>query len=243
MLSVLDGISSVTVTTLAVCVVAASVWRRSVRRYLFANLFVAMMLLGDGIRYAVLYSFGFRSPEYLYTFIATDALMVAATYLLLVGFFDVIFRETALRAQVRTALFAFVVIIGVVSWAMIARGLPNFYSHLIVEFQQNMYFGALILTVLVWISLTHLRIEDRQMALMVAGLGLCLSTQAGNYAFHNLLSREVFESLSFIMRRVHVLSTALQLGIWCYAIGYAQAGAPVPARAAELLPAEAQGGV
>lgn len=241
MLSVLDAIFGVVVVGLALGVLGASVRRGCVGRYFFLNLFVGVMLLGDGLRYAVLYYYGFSSHHYFYTFYLTDALLVTVTYLLILSFFDVIFEHTPLRSQVRWALFFFIILVGGMSYAMTSRSMPNFYSHLLVEFQQNMYFAAVVLTVLLWISLNHLRVYDRQMALLIAGLGISLSALAANYAFQNLLSREQFEAAQEILRRVPALATMAELGLWCYALASVAEGVPAADRKLEMMNAEAKG--
>jgi hypothetical protein len=216
--SVLDTILGLLISALATGVIAVSIWRGCVRKYLFVNVSVAVMLLCDGLRYVALYKYGFSSKQYFMVFYLSDAMLVAAMYLLILSFFDVIFGGTPLASQVRWALGIFTLLVALVSYSMLSRTLPHFYSRLLVEFLQNMYFAAVLLTVLLWISLNHLRIQDTQMGLLIAGLGLSLSIQAGGYALQNLLPRDMFETMGFLMRRVPAVATLVKYGLWCYAL-------------------------
>ncbi len=216
--SVLDTIFGLLISALATGVVAVSIWRGCVRKYFFVNLSVAVMLLCDALRYFALYKYGFSSKQYFMVFYLSDAMLVTAMYLVILSFFDVIFGDTPLRSQVRWALAFFTLLVGVVSYSMLSRTLPHFYSRLVVEFLQNMYFAAVLLAVLLWISLNHLRVHDMQMGLLISGLGLALSIQAAGYALQNLLPRDMFETFGFLMRRVPAVATVVKCGLWCYAL-------------------------
>lgn len=224
MLGVVDIFIGLTVAGLALTVVAASFRRGVFSRLFYVNLSVSVMLVCDVLRYIALYHYGFRSVHYFLVFYFTDALLVTTTYLLILSFFDVIFANTPLRLQVRWALLGFICLVGLASYAMISRTMPNFYSRLMIELLQNMYFGAVVLTVLVWISLTHLRVDDRQMALLIGGLGLAFSVQAANYAIHNLISADVRKELSFVLLRIPQIATILKVGVWAYAVAMVTEG-------------------
>lgn len=238
-MGVLDGILGLLGTALALGVFIASAARGYLRRYFFVNLVVVVLLLSDGLRYVVYHRYGLKSLEYLYTFYATDALLVTASYLLILSFFDIVFRDTEMRSLVRWTLLFFFILIGMMSYALIERSLPYYFSRLILEFQQNMYFAAVILTVLLWVSLAHLRLEDRQMGFLIAGLGLSVSATAANYALGNLLPPEWFRGFKFLLTRVPVLATIAKLSLWCYALSLAAEHVQVPQEQPALVRAEA----
>lgn len=231
---VLDKLFTFAVEGSALALILICLWRKCARRHRFVVLYAVVMLLTDGLRYVAYARYGFQSYNYFYAFYLTDALLVLATYLLILSFFDVIFGDTPLHSQVRLALFFFILLVGLVSQVMIARNLSHFYSRLLVEFLQNMYFAAVILTVLLWASFNHLRISDRVLGLLIAGLGITLSAQAANYAFANLLSRDMFEALRPVLMRIPVAATLLKMGLWCYAVSGLPA--PVASPAAEYHP-------
>jgi len=223
MLSVLDLFFSLICTVLPLLLLGISIWRRCVLRYSSVNCYAAVLLLCDGVRYVALWRYGFSSPQYFYAYFITDALLVAATFLVIISFYEVIFGRTSLGTSVRWALAFFVVLTAAVSYVMIARNVPHFYSRFMVEFLQNMYFAAVILTVLVWISVNYLRVEDPQVRMLIAGLGLSLSVQAATYAFQALLPKETFVQLQSrgVLTHISALATVVKLGLWCMAVsGY-----------------------
>jgi len=247
MFTVIDGVISVTVIALALAVIVISAARGCLRRYFFLNLYVAVMLLVDGARYAVLYRWGYSSDEYFYTFFLTDALLVACIYRLILNFFEVIFRGTPLAGYVRKVLLFLVVIIGLMSYTMISRAMPaisravpHSYLHVVVEFLQNMYFAAVLLAVLLWIALHHLRVYDRQLGFLIAGLGLSLGVQTAVCALQNLLPQQTFLRWDPLLARASTLTTVVKLGLWCYALGWISE--EVPAEQRHYVPAEAEAG-
>ncbi len=240
--SVLHAVLGVIVAALALGVLVASVVRGCVRRYFFVNLSVAVLLLCDAMRWIALYQYGFSSKQYFSVFYLTDALLVASTYLLILSFFDVIFGRTALGSQVRMALAFFVILVAAVSYAMISRSLsPHFYSRLMLEFLQNMYFAAVLLTVLLWISFNFLRVEDRQMGLLIAGLGLGFSVLAANYAIQTLMPRDVYKDFGSLLRHVPPFATILKLGLWCYAVSFVAEPVAIEQRQAVVIRRHAEG--
>jgi hypothetical protein len=240
MFATIDGVISVTVIALALAVIVISAAQGCLRRYFFLNLYVAVMLLVDGLRYAALYRWGYSSVEYFWAFFLTDALLVACTYRLILSFFEVVFRDTPVAGYVRKVLLFFVIIIGLMSYSMISRTLPSFRSHLIVEFLQNMYFAAVLLAVLCWIALQHLRVHDRQLGFLIAGLGLSLGVQTAACALQNLLPQETFHNWDPLLARLSTLTTVVKLGLWCYALGWISE--EVLAERRQYVSAEAEAG-
>ena len=242
MVHVLDYALTIFGYALASAIVAASVVRGYLRRYFYLNLYVVALCAFDALRYAFLRAYGFRSPQYFYAYFLTDAISVILAYLLILGFFDILFRNSPLRAQVRVALFLFFALVAGTSYIFISHSVSHFYSRLVVEFQQNMYFAALVLTVLLLVSLAHLRVRDRQLGLLITGLGIFAPAPAGGYALQNLLPRDLFEALSELTRRVPALATLAMLSLWCYALVQVPTEAGTPAQAPALEPAKAAAG-
>jgi hypothetical protein len=244
MLTILDGILSLTVVALALAVLVISAVRGYVRRYFFLNFYVAVMLLVDGLRYVALWRFGYSSLAYFNVFFLTDAILVASIYLVILSFFEVVFEDTPLAGYVRWALLFFVILVGAMSYAMVAKTQP-FYSRLIVEFSQNMYFAAVLLSVMLWISLQHLQVDDRLMGFLIAGLGLSLGLQTAACAAQNLLPQYAFSRWQWwdaVLARVSTLTTILKLGLWSYALGGLAHDVLVVEREGLLREAEAKGG-
>jgi hypothetical protein len=233
---VVSSLLCIVVEGLALALLIVSIARKCFRRFFFVNLYAAVVLLSDGARYFALKQFGYSSPEYFYSFYITDAALVTSTYLIILSFYEVIFGKTSLRREVRLALTFFVILVAGISYVMISGMTPagnplRFYSHLLVEFVQNMYFAAVILTVLVWISVLYLRVEDTQLRMLIAGLGISLSVQAAYYAFQNLLPQDLFQRLqqAGVLRYVSQFAAIAKFGLWCVAVS----GLPVFARERE----------
>jgi hypothetical protein len=239
--SVADTILTYIGLALVFGAIAASIARGVVRRYLFITLYAAAILLCDALRYIAMQRYGFSSKEYFYTFYVTDAILVTLIFLLILSFFETIFGNTPLRSYVRWVLLFLVVIVGVISDLMISHSLPHFYSRLLVEFLQNMYFAAVVLTALLWLAVVHLRVEERRLVLLIAGLGVLLSSQAATYAIQNLLPQSMFVGLQEVLRRVPALATIAQFGLWFYALAAAAEYVPRTEREAAWVPSEAKG--
>jgi hypothetical protein len=58
-----------------------------------------VLLLCDGVRYVALWRYGFTSLAYFRAYFITDALLVAATFLVIISFYEVIFGRTSLAAR------------------------------------------------------------------------------------------------------------------------------------------------
>lgn len=230
MVDILDSALAIIVYALALANVALGAARGCVRRYLYVNLYLLALLAADALRHVSRRAYGFTSLEYFYVYYLSDALLAVFTYLLILGFFDILFRDSPLRVQVRLALLIFFGLVAGMSYVFVSHSVSHFYSRLLVEFQQNMYFAGLLLTVLLWVSLLHLRIADRQLSLLITGVGILVATQASGYALQNLLPRELFLALSGATRHIPPLATVAMLGVWCYAFVQAPEKA---ARAAE----------
>lgn len=243
-MDVLDFSAAILADALAVAVVAASLFRGLFRKYFNLNLYVMTLCAVDALRWVILHSYGLKSTEYFFAFFLGDALLAITAYLMILGFFDTLFRDTSLRPQIRLALFVFFLLVAGMSYVFISNTVDHFYSRLIVEFQQNMYFAQVVLTALLWVALAHLRVSGRQLNLLIAGLGMPAAALAAGYALQNLLPRELNLTLSELTRRFSTLATLAMLGLWCYALIKVPAGtavpAPAPAQSGKLEPALAE---
>lgn len=238
---ILDFVLAMIVNLLAVGVVAVSLYRGVFKRYSYVNLYVAALLVFDLARYVFLQRYGFQSKQYFYAFYGTDAVLAVLLYLLILSVFDIVFRDSSLRGPVRVSLWGGFTLLCFISYLFIPSSAKNFYSHLLVEFQQNMYFASVVLTVMLCISLAHLRVRDPQLSLLVSGLGVFAAVQAGQYAILNLLPRNLFENngVQEVTRRLPAVATAMMVGLWCYALWKLAATAKAPAESETIEVAEA----
>ena len=215
---------------LALGVVGVSLHRHSFRRYSYLNLYAIALLVVDLQRYAVLYAYGFNSKQYFWAFYLSDALLNVLLYLLILSFFDVVFRESPLRATVRLSLLGAFALLSFISYLSISSTVKHFYSRLTIEFQQNMYFASVVLAVLLCMSLAHLRVQNPQLSMLIGGLVVYATLQAASYALQNIMLAKV---LTEVVRLMSSISTAVMLGIWCYSLAKLPITAPAPEKRGE----------
>lgn len=199
--------------TLEVLVIGTCVRRGWFRKYLVLNLLLVFNILTDLVRCGTLYLFGYTSPEYFYSYLYSDAVLSVLSYLLIVSFFDAIFRESVFRRYVRPTLgFLFVLIIAI-SALVLSRTSSHVTSRLYYEIQQNLYFAGLLLNFFLWVSLNHLRVESKRLALLVAGLGIFFASNAAKYSFHYLFQGT---ALSSIATSISPVAFLLMVSLWAY---------------------------
>lgn len=238
MVSVLDVVLAISGHLLALGVVGVSLYRQSFRRYSYLNLYAIALLVVDLMRYVVLNAYGFKSMQYFWAFYLSDALLSVLLYLLILSFFDVVFRESSLRETVRISLLGAFALLSFISYISISSSVKHLFTRLTVEFQQNMYFASVVMAVLLCVSLAHLKIQNPQLSMLIGGLGVYATLQAGSYALLNIL---MLKGLVEVARLMSSISTAVMLGIWCYSLARLTP-TPVPATAeAALEPAWSTG--
>jgi hypothetical protein len=181
------------------------------RRYLFVNVYLFSIVVFTAGCFHVRSVYGYDSTEYFYFYYAGDAFANILGYLLIGSFFDRLLRGSVFQKYVRpTLVIAFLLIAGI-SARVLSGSLDQFYSRFIFEFQQNIYFLGVLLTLLLWISMSYLRVESRRFVLLVSGLGIYFSSHAANYAMQFL-----FPSLTLSLTRVPPLAYNLMLVLWLY---------------------------
>jgi hypothetical protein len=241
---------------LALSFIALSVSKRAVGRHLSLNLYAAGLLLCDGVRVAVLQHFGLSSKTYYYTYYSSDLCLVVLRYLVILSVFDLILRNSLLRVQARRAFLGFFAIVAGMSYAIVSHNWSGPYTRLILEFQQNLYFACVVLTILLCATLSQLRLTNPVLRVFVYGLGVSAALQAGGNAAGNMLSElnlrgalsePVWRSCAVVLGRMNTLATMSMLVLWCYALTRVTASlratdsveAPEPATMAEEVPSYA----
>jgi hypothetical protein len=204
---------------LALGVIALSIWKGTFRRYSYLLIYSASLIVGDLSRLLVLRAFGLRSTEYFLAYYGVDACLVLLKYLVVFSFIQVILQDSPLRSQARVAFLCFAALVAAMSYGFTVNLAPKvFYKRLIIEFQQNMYFASVLLTVLLCLALAHLRVTNPQLRMLVCGLGVSGALQASAWALQNLVSKEALRSLESVTLRLGPLATVTMLALWCYAI-------------------------
>lgn len=211
--------------------VGVCLYHRCFFRYFFLNLYLLASISFTVGCWYLIGNQGYGSASYFYFYYVGDALFNVLGYLLIASFFDHMFRYSVFRSYVRPTLAIFFLLVVGVSALFISGGvermrvLPRF----VVEFEQNMFFVGVLLTFLLWISMSYLRAESRRFVLLVSGLGIYFSSHAANYALQFLVpdSRE-------ILTRVPPLAYCFMVLVWLYTFLRVPEGVP----AVEPVPRE-----
>ncbi len=191
--------------------VVVCVWTKSFFRYLLLNFYLLSNLtftLGCYYVYAV---HGYDSLQYYYFYYLGDAVPNVVGYLLIGSFFDRLLRKSVFHKYVRPTLAIFFVFIVGISVLFISSSVDRLYSRFVNEFQQNLYFVGVLLTFLLWMSVSYLDVRSRRFTLLVSGLGIYFAAHASNYAI-----RFLFPSLSALTLVVPPLAYNFMVGLWLY---------------------------
>ncbi len=201
------GLSVVlTLGTVVVCL-----YTKSFLRYFVLNLYLFLNLLFTLGCYYVYSIYGYDSDQYLYFYFLGDAIQNVAGYLLIGSFFDHLLRESAFHKYVRPTLAICFLLIAGISALFIVGSVEHLYSEFVLEFQQNLYFVGVLLTFLLWMSVSYLDVRSRRFTLLVSGLGTYFAAHAASYAL-----RFLFSGLEAPMRAVPPLAYNFMVGLWLY---------------------------
>ena len=209
-------------TLLEVSVVVCSLAKGSFRKYLSLNLYMLAASVVNVARFKILFTYGFRSPEYGYFYYYSDLLLTIGLYCALMGLYSYVFEEMGAEQYVR--LGAVLLLLGTAgfSFAIVQQSSSQIaghfvldsraMGHLVLEASQNLYFVGLVLTYVLWGAMLKLRETRTRLIQLVLALGLYFSVFAASYALRNLSS-----SLTDIWKYIIPLSGCLLPLAWAYA--------------------------
>ena len=180
-------------------------------RYFVLNLYLLVNLLFTLGCYYVYSIYGYGSDQYYYFYFLGDAIQNVAGYLLIGSFFDRLLRESVFHKYVRPTLAIFFLLIAGISALFISGSVDRLYSHFVIEFQQNLYFVGVLLTFLLWMSVSYLDVQSRRFTLLVSGLGIYFAAHAASYALWFL-----FPVLAPLIVVVPPLAYNFMVGLWLY---------------------------
>ena len=198
-------------TVASLAIVAVCLKRACFVRYFFLNVYVVISVAFTWGSFYVLYKEGYDSLAYFYFYYTGDAIVTVINYILIGSFFTFMFRHSAFRKYVQLTISFFFVGVVIVSGMFISGNVDRFYSSWMIEFEQNMYFVGVLLTFLLWMTMTYLGAETRRFALLVSGMGVFFAAHAANYAI-----RFLFPSLSALTLVVPPLAYNFMVGLWLY---------------------------
>ncbi len=195
-----------TLGAMGVCLYA-----KSFLQYFVLNLYLLVNLLFTLGCYYVYLIYGYESGQYYYFYFLGDAIPNVIGYLLIGSFFDRLLRESAFHKYVRPTLAICFLLIAGISALFIVGSVEHLYSEFVLEFQQNLYFVGVLLTLLLWMSVSYLDVRSRRFTLLVSGLGTYFAAHAASYAL-----RFLFSGLEAPMRAVPPLAYNFMVGLWLY---------------------------
>lgn len=165
---------------LVTLVLTRSRWRSATT---FAAYLFGYVAVDAIVRPIALYTYGFRSAQYYYTYWLTDVFLTLGAFLLICFFFR---RASADKPEVwsylRSMLAAVFVIIAFISYFSLRSHYEHLFSRFIIDLQQNLYFTCLILNTLLYIMLQQWDSQDDQLSLLVCGLGIEFAGPAASMA-------------------------------------------------------------
>jgi hypothetical protein len=193
-------------------VVVCALSRAPFRRYFTLNLYMAVSLIVSVGRYLVLRNHGLSSPEYIYFYYYSDAILTITLYFALMGLYAIVFEE--LGAELYLRIFMMLVLIGTTlfSFSVVHQSEARMLTHYIVEISQNLYFVGLVLTYILWAALLKLRESRVRVIQIVLSLGVYFSINAANYALHN-----AYPNLKVIWEYLPPMAGMLLPVAWFYA--------------------------
>jgi hypothetical protein len=160
--------------TVEVLVLSALVMKGLWRKYPEFTVFSAIYASIDIIlRPAVLFTYGQSSFQYRYCYWLSDAALTLGAFLLIAFFFRrVCAQKKDLWPLLRSILSSVFILITLISVFSISSHYHHLIGDFIVEFQQNLYFGCLVLNTLLYVMLAQMEKVDEDLNLLVCGLGV-----------------------------------------------------------------------
>jgi hypothetical protein len=140
----------------------------------------------DILRYKILFSSGFSSPQYVYFYYYSDALLTIVLYLALISLFVHVFKEMHAEKYVLFGACLLLAGTSLFSYLVIQQSSSMLVTRFVVTLSQNLYFVGLVLTYVLWGAILKLRETRAQLVQLVLSLGVYFSLFAANYAIRNL---------------------------------------------------------
>lgn len=193
------------------------------KRYLGVSLYLASFLAIDlAVRPYVLYRYGLNSLSYAYCYWLTDAVLALELF----GLMCIFFRracEPTMWQVLRLSLTMIFILVAAISCLALSHHKNNLLHDFIYQFEQNLFFACLVLNTLLYVMLQQVESADRELGLLVCGMGIQFAGPAASLALvHITLGRS--SSLA-LLGYVMPLCTLMMLLLWLYAITAPQTAA------------------
>jgi hypothetical protein len=206
-----DQIVLSAVELLALAFIAIGVAKGSFRRHVYLQLYIACLVLGDLVKILCMRTYGLTSNQYFLSYYLADYLVVVLKYLAILSIFELVLENSPLREIARRSFLLLFAILGGLSCGVVPTSNPNFLA----EFYQNIHFAAVVLTVMLCLTLAHLRVANPQLRMLIYGFGVSAAIQASGFALRNLISQDLMVQVN---RRLGPMAALIMLALWCYAL-------------------------
>jgi uncharacterized membrane protein YgdD (TMEM256/DUF423 family) len=130
--------------------------------------------------------YGLTSPEYIYVYYYSDALLTIFLYFALGSLYGHVLSEFKAERYVRFAALLLLAGTALFSYAVVQESTTKLISRFVVELSQNLYFVGLVLTYILWGAILKLRETRTRLIQLVLALGVYFSAFAAGYALRNL---------------------------------------------------------
>ncbi len=211
MVGIYDLVIEILGVLFALGMVVVCLRERLFSRYLILNLYLLANIAFTLGNFYVRSLYGYTSLQFFYFYYMGDAIVTVINYLLIGSFFSYVFRHSVFRKYVQLTISFFFVGVVIVSGMFISGSADRFYSSWMSEFEQNMYFVGVLLTFLLWMTMSYLGAETRRFALLVSGMGIFFAAHAATYAL-----RFLFPVFAPQMTAVPPLAYNFMVGLWLY---------------------------
>ena len=173
-------------TLFEAAVVVCAVKKSAFRRYLLLNIYMAASVLVTVVRFRILTDYGFYSPQYVYVYYYSDALLTIFLYFALASLYAHVLSEIGAEKYIRFGTLLLLAGTALFSYAVVQESTTKLISRFVVELSQNLYFVGLILTYVLWAAILKLRETRTRLIQIVLSLGVYFSLFAADYALRNL---------------------------------------------------------
>jgi hypothetical protein len=202
-------------TLFEAAVVVCALKKGAFRRYLLLNVYMLASVAITVARFKVLSGYGFSSPEYIYVYYYSDALLTIFLYFALGSLYAHVLSDLKAEQYVRFATLFLLAGTALFSYAVVHESSTKIISRFVVELSQNLYFVGLVLTYILWGAILKLRETRARLVQIVLSLGVYFSLFAAEYALRNLYP----STRSLLIPLQQVIGCFLPLA-WAYAFWY-----------------------
>jgi hypothetical protein len=161
--------------------------RKSFRRYVALNLYMAASFLCNAPRLWAVSNYGSSSPEYTYVYYYSDAILTICLYFALLQLYSHVFDEMKAERYLRFGASLLLAMTALFSYLVVHQaGHKLTINRFVLEMSQNLYFIGMVLTYVLWGAVFKLRESRTQLIQLILSLGIYFSANAANYALQNL---------------------------------------------------------